>query len=138
MKTIIRATTILVVGVFFLIGGLVILFVRSQRGNPGTLDNIAVWKVMDWKETKYTLTHIVGGFQEKVEFVALFRGDVQYDKWGNPKTDNIVFKEPVDLKLDDRMHPTRFSIGGDLSFETNQIVVAFDNGEKQYLSFSTD
>ena len=108
----------------------------AKEGAPFVLDQIFILEQKNWNSENYILSRIISGFQDKIEEVALFKGNISYYKWGNPIYDNIEFRELIDQKMDKDGHSTRIAVKGHLEFEKDQIRIDFDNGEEQIFRIS--
>ncbi|MBN1378774.1 MAG: hypothetical protein JXA04_06020 [Gammaproteobacteria bacterium] len=129
-----------IIGLIFLVAFVAIVAVISAglfqlqhhtEESPFVLDQVTVWEDKTINNQKYILARIISGFHDKSEEVVLFKGDIIYNKWNNPLDENIVFREFIDQRYDEKEHATRYSASGHLESEFDRIRVTFNNGEEQ-------
>ncbi len=82
---------------------------------------------------KYTTVLIGEGFNDKVFFIALFKGDIKYRSDGYYDTDKAILYKYVDLKEIeieyDKFRPTRFPESSKIDITKKELLLLFDNGD---------
>lgn len=86
-------------------------------------------------DSKYTLTVVTTGFADKIDFVKLYKGEIKYDKHGNPMYDNVIFGDFIDLDPEESEIIKNIE-SGDLDLKNRKIVIKLSTKEEQIFDIS--
>lgn len=107
------------------------------REQPLVLDILKEYDIEYLNDTRYTLTVVTSGFHDKISFVKLYKGDIKYDKYGNPSYDSVIFYEYIDLGTEDGQKKTnKHIVSGDLDLKNRKIIIKLYTNEEQVFDIS--
>jgi len=79
---------------------------------------------------KITLLQMTSGYEDKVDYILLYKGEIAYGSDGEVLSEPIL-QEPIDYQLNEQDLPTNSVDSIDLELEKQRVMIRFDNGAEQ-------
>lgn len=96
---------------------------------------IELSKNLKYENKIYSLAFQISGSHDKVIFLELYPTNIE----GKIHADEIyikpLFSIAIDQKWDDEDKPTRNPVDADINFQKQEIIILFDNNEKEVIKF---
>ncbi len=92
-------------------------------------------KNLKYENNIYSLAFQISGFHDKVVFLELYPVNIEGKINTNEIYINPLFSIAIDRKWDDKDNPTRNPVDADVNFQKQEIIILFDNNEKEIIKF---